>query len=161
MIGGWVVARRGRRGVASAPPSARSRTPLLVTSERTAAARETALDGGPALAGGQVESLADLLRELNHQNDVTVAYKAFYNRLARPGFATFMHQMLDRLLERLCVQTLAPEGKAAVSQFRDIVIQDGQIAPDKEAEPRSPWRFVFRCAPPDQAATGRYGSVAW
>jgi hypothetical protein len=40
-----------------------------------------------ALAGGRVESLADLLREFNHQNDVTVAYKAFYNRLARPGFA--------------------------------------------------------------------------
>jgi hypothetical protein len=29
------------------------------------------------LAGGQVESIADLLREFNHQNDVTVAYKAF------------------------------------------------------------------------------------
>jgi hypothetical protein len=46
------------------------------------------------LADGQVESLADLLREFNHQNDVTVAYKAFYNRLARPGFAKFMRQML-------------------------------------------------------------------
>jgi hypothetical protein len=29
------------------------------------------------LAGNQVESIADLLREFNHQNDVTVAYKAF------------------------------------------------------------------------------------
>jgi hypothetical protein len=77
------------------------------------------------LAGGQVESLADLLREFNHHNNVTVAYKAFYNRLARPGFATFMHQMFDRLVERLCVQTLAPEGRAAVSQFQDILIQDG------------------------------------
>ena len=36
-----------------------------------------------------------------------------------------MHQMFDRLVERLCVQTLAPEGRAAVSQFQDIVIQDG------------------------------------
>src|SRR2546423_4424190 len=36
------------------------------------------------LAGRQVESLADLLREFNHHNGVTVAYKAFYNRLARP-----------------------------------------------------------------------------
>jgi hypothetical protein len=31
------------------------------------------------LAGGQVESLADLLRELDHQDAVTVAYKVFYN----------------------------------------------------------------------------------
>jgi hypothetical protein len=49
------------------------------------------------LAGGQVESLADLLREFNHHNDVTVAYKAFYNRLARPGFTEFMRQMFGRL----------------------------------------------------------------
>lgn len=77
------------------------------------------------LAGGQVESLADLLREFNRQNDVTVAYKAFYNRLARPSFAKFMRQMFDRLLARLCMHTLAPEGHAAVSRFKDIVIQDG------------------------------------
>jgi hypothetical protein len=31
------------------------------------------------VAGAQVESLADLLRELDHHNDITVAYKAFYN----------------------------------------------------------------------------------
>jgi len=78
-----------------------------------------------ALAGGKVESLADLLREFNHQNTVTVAYKAFYNRLARPGFAKFMQQMLARLVEQLSIQTLAPEGHAAVARFEDIVIQDG------------------------------------
>jgi hypothetical protein len=38
------------------------------------------------LAGAKVESLADLLRAFNYQNDVHVAYKAFYNRLARLGF---------------------------------------------------------------------------
>jgi hypothetical protein len=39
------------------------------------------------LGSAKIESLADLLRKFNHQNDVTVAYKAFYHRLARPGFA--------------------------------------------------------------------------
>src|SRR5258706_10729860 len=77
-----------------------------------------------ALAGGKVESLADLLREFNFQNDVTVAYKAFYNRLARPGFAKFMREMFVRLVEQLSVRMLAPEGHAAVSPFDDIVIQD-------------------------------------
>lgn len=77
------------------------------------------------LASGQVESLADLLREFNHQNEVTVAYKAFYNRLARVGFANFMRQMFARLVERLWVQTLAPDGQAATARFEDIVIQDG------------------------------------
>lgn len=78
-----------------------------------------------ALAAGKVESLADLQREFNRQNDVTVAYKAFYNRLARPGFATFMRQMFERLVEQLAVDTLTPEGNAAIARFEDIVIQDG------------------------------------
>lgn len=78
-----------------------------------------------ALASGQVESLADLLREFNYQNEVTVAYRAFYNRLARPGFAKFMRQMFVRLIDQLSVRMLAPEGHAAVSRFEDIVIQDG------------------------------------
>ena len=78
-----------------------------------------------ALAAGKVEWLADLLREFNYQNDATVAYKAFYNRLARPSFAEFMRQMFMRLVERLAVQTLAPDGHAAIARFDDILIQDG------------------------------------
>lgn len=78
-----------------------------------------------ALAGAKVESIADLLREFNHQNDATVAYKAFYNRLARAGFAEFMKQMFVRLLTTLSVRTLQPEGTCAVARFKDIVIQDG------------------------------------
>ena len=78
-----------------------------------------------ALASGRVESLADLLRACNHQNGVTVAYKAFYNRLARVGFAMFMREMFARLVERLSVQTLTPAGHVAVARFTDIVIQDG------------------------------------
>ena len=78
-----------------------------------------------ALARTRVESLADLLRAFNHQNGVTVAYKAFYNRLARAGFAAFMREMFARLVERLSIQTLTPEGQRAVARFKDIVIQDG------------------------------------
>ena len=78
-----------------------------------------------ALASAHVESLADLLRAFNYQNGVTVAYKAFYNRLARVGFATFMREMLARLVERLSEQTLTPAGQVAVARFKDIVIQDG------------------------------------
>lgn len=96
-----------------------------------------------ALAGAQVESLADLLREFNHQNDVTVAYKAFYNRLARPGFAKFMQQMFARLVERLSIQILAPEGHAAIARFKDIVIQDGSsFAVKKKLREVFPGRFT-------------------
>lgn len=78
-----------------------------------------------ALASAHVESLADLLRAFNHQQGVEVAYKAFYNRLARVGFARFMRAMLARLIAQLRLQTLTPEGERAVARFRDIVIQDG------------------------------------
>jgi len=77
------------------------------------------------LGSGRVESLADLLRAFNHQNGVEVAYKAFYNRLARIGFATFMRGMLARLIDQLRLQTLAPDGQKAVARFKDIVIHDG------------------------------------
>jgi len=64
-----------------------------------------------ALGSGHVESLADLLRAFNYQHGVHVAYKAFYNRLARVGFATFMRGMLARLIEHLRLETLTPEGQ--------------------------------------------------
>lgn len=77
------------------------------------------------LGSGRVESLADLLRAFNHQNGVEVAYKAFYNRLARHGFATFMRGMLARLIAHLRIQTLTTDGQQAVARFTDIVIHDG------------------------------------
>jgi hypothetical protein len=91
------------------------------------------------LGGGKVESLADLLREFNHQNDVTVAYKAFYNRLACPSFAKFMQQMFARLVERLSVQTLAPEGHAAVARQDASAFSDGMtflIANARRSNPK-------------------------
>lgn len=95
------------------------------------------------LASAKVESIADLLREFNHQNDVTVAYKAFYNRLARPGFTAFMQGMFTRLVERLSIQTLRPDGHTAVSRFRDILIQDGSsFALKKSLRDVFPGRFT-------------------
>src|SRR5215468_8690 len=96
-----------------------------------------------SLASAKVESIADLLREFNHQNDVTVAYKAFYNRLARPSFSKFMSQMFARLVERLSLRTLTPEGQTAVARFKDIVIQDGSsFALKKQLRDAFPGRFT-------------------
>lgn len=96
-----------------------------------------------ALAARHVESIADLQREFNHHNDVTVAYKAFYNRLAQPGFAAFMRQMFARLVQQLALRTLAPEGHTAVARFTDIVIQDGSsFALKKTLREAFPGRFT-------------------
>jgi len=86
-----------------------------------------------AMACGKIESIADLLREFNFQNGTTTAYKAFYNRLARPAFAEFMRQMLCRLLGALAVRTLQPEADSVVAEFEDIVIQDGSSFAIKDA----------------------------
>jgi len=86
-----------------------------------------------ALAAARIETLADLLRVFNHQHGVRVAYKAFYNRLAGPGFERFMRTMCARLLEEFRLQTLTPDGEQAVAQFRDIVIQDGSSFAVKRA----------------------------
>jgi hypothetical protein len=95
------------------------------------------------LGSGRVDSLADLLRAFNHQNGVEVAYKAFYNRLARLGFATFMRGMFARLIDQLRIQTLTPEGQRAVARFKDIVIHDGSSFALKSAlSGRFPGRFT-------------------
>ena len=95
------------------------------------------------LGSGRVESLADLLRAFNHQHGVEVAYKAFYNRLARIGFATFMRGMLARLIDQLRLQTLTPDGEKAVARFKDIVIHDGSsFALKSRLSARFPGRFT-------------------
>lgn len=86
-----------------------------------------------AMACSRVECIADLLREFNFQNGTTTAYKAFYNRLARPSFAEFMRQMLCRLLGAFAIRTLEPEADSVLSKFEDIVIQDGSSFALKDA----------------------------
>lgn len=96
-----------------------------------------------ALAGSKIESIADLQREFNHHNDATVAYKAFYNRLARHGFVAFMRHMFARLVEHLRIQTLTPAGQTAVARFKDIVIQDGSsFALKQQLQHVFPGRFT-------------------
>lgn len=78
-----------------------------------------------ALGGQSVESIADLLRTFNYQNQTTVAYKAFYNRLNRPGFPAFMEAVFGRLVAKLAIKTLQPSPDSPLWDFEDIILQDG------------------------------------
>ena len=49
-------------------------------------------------ASQRVETLADFHRGFNALFDTTMTYKAFYNQLAKPHFATFMGTMASRLI---------------------------------------------------------------
>ena len=54
-----------------------------------------------------------------------------------------MRQMFARLVERLCIQALAPDGHAAVSRFKDFVVQDGSsFALKKKLRDVFPGRFT-------------------
>ena len=50
------------------------------------------------MAGHTVKTIADILRAFNYDHEMSTAYKAFYNRLAQPGFAAFMREIVSRLL---------------------------------------------------------------
>lgn len=78
-----------------------------------------------SLGSFRIESIADLLRGFNFLHGTTTAYKAFYNRLARPGFPKMMRMMFERLLEGLAVKSLSWSIDSPLARFRDIIIQDG------------------------------------
>lgn len=95
------------------------------------------------LSSFKVETIADLLRAFNHRFSSATAYKAFYNRLARPSFAAFMREMFCRLLAELSMQVLKPEPGSPLTDFSDIVIQDGSSFTLKSALRRVfPGRFT-------------------
>lgn len=78
-----------------------------------------------ALADGTVETIADLCRAFNFMYGSATAYKAYYMRLARPGFVRFMQRMVERLLTGLAVEVIEPDPDTPLSRFEDVIIQDG------------------------------------
>jgi hypothetical protein len=76
-------------------------------------------------ASHRVETLADFHRGFNALCDTTITYKAFYNQLAKPHFATFMGTMASRLIGELTLKVLGFAKGRAFAEFRHIVIQDG------------------------------------
>src|SRR5262249_1839733 len=106
-----------------------------------------------SLASAKVESIADLLREFNHQNGVTVAYKAFYNRLARPSFLE-VHvsdvRSARRAPEPPDTHPGGPDGRRAVQGHRD----PGRLVVRRQ-------RAAARCVPwPVHDDGSRRGRVA-
>src|SRR5262252_2319541 len=76
-------------------------------------------------ASQRVDTLADFHRSFNALFATTMTYKAFYNQLAKPHFATFMGTMASRLIGDMTLKVLGFEKGRAFAAFRHIVIQDG------------------------------------
>jgi hypothetical protein len=78
-----------------------------------------------SMASQQVQSIADLQRDFNALWDLEVSYKAFYNQLAKPSCSEFLRTSLCDILGKLTLKVLGFHEGAALSEFDQIVIQDG------------------------------------
>src|SRR5213594_910577 len=76
-------------------------------------------------ASHRVETLADFHRGFHALFDPTIAYKPFYNQLAKPHFAAFMRTMASRLISEMTLKVLGFAKGRVFAAFRHIVIQDG------------------------------------
>ena len=76
-------------------------------------------------ASQRVETLADFHRGFNALFDTTITYKAFYNQLAKPHFATCMGTMASRLIGEMTLKVLGFAKGRAFAEFRHIVMQNG------------------------------------
>jgi len=78
-----------------------------------------------SMASQQVQSIADLQRDFNALWDLEVSYKAFYNQLAKPSCSEFLRTSLCDIMGKLTLKVLGFQEAAALSEFDQIVIQDG------------------------------------
>src|SRR5438067_1055796 len=76
-------------------------------------------------ASQPIETLADFHRGFNALWGTTMTYKAFYNQVAKPHFATFMGTMASRLIGDMPLKVLGFAKGRAFAEFRHIVMQDG------------------------------------
>jgi hypothetical protein len=72
---------------------------------------------------GQATEIAGMLRAYAKDTGIQINYSAWYNRLSKAGFANFMCEMANYLINHLYTQRLCQTG--LLNRFDDIFIQDG------------------------------------
>ncbi len=78
-----------------------------------------------SMATQEVESIAGLQRQFNGLWGFNVCYKAFYDRLAKPGSGQFMCTTLADIMGKLTRKVLGFQPGEALSEFNRIILQDG------------------------------------
>ena len=77
-------------------------------------------------ASQRVETLADFHRGFNALFATTITYKAFYNQVAKPHFATFMGTMASRLIGEMTLKVLGFAKGRAFADCRHLLMQAGR-----------------------------------
>lgn len=112
---------------------------------RTVTPSRLALSLIGTFATQKVETIADLQRGFHAFTDRRVAYKPFYNQLAKPQFSRFMRRVFSHLLTELTLQVLRPLPESVLSRFSDILVQDGSsVTVHPALRERLPGRFTNR-----------------
>jgi hypothetical protein len=96
-----------------------------------------------SMGSGQVESIADLLREFNRLHGEDVQYKPFHNQLAKASFPELMRRLCSVLLNKLAGEVLAFDKDSPFARFQHVYLHDGSsfaLKPTLQAE--YPGRFT-------------------
>jgi hypothetical protein len=74
---------------------------------------------------GRVETLADIHRGFEALFGKGVAYKPFHNQLSKEEFPRMMQEFASAIMTKLAVKTLRIKRGSPLSEFKEILIQDG------------------------------------
>ena len=78
-----------------------------------------------SLGTRKVETIADLHRDFNHQNDTFINYKPYYEKLDTEAFCEMMRTLFESMLNVMCLKVLSPLKEGPFSNFEDIIVHDG------------------------------------
>ena len=78
-----------------------------------------------SLGTRKIETIADLHRDFNHQNDIFINYKPYYEKLDTQAFPEMMRTLFESMLNVMCLKVLSPLKDGPFSSFQDIVVHDG------------------------------------
>ena len=96
-----------------------------------------------AMGSGNIESIADLQRRFNEWTGQNISYRATYNQLTKEAFPTLMREFVTHLMNHWVQQTLSFNQGHVLSQFNQILIQDGSSFALKDSlADKYPGRFT-------------------
>lgn len=96
-----------------------------------------------SLGTRRVQTLCDLHRDFNFDQDTFVHYHPYYNKLDTPCFPRMMKSLLESMMSEMYVKVLAPLKTGPFSRFDDIQAHDGtSFALHSELKDVFPGRFT-------------------
>jgi hypothetical protein len=78
-----------------------------------------------SLGTRKVETIADLHRDFNHQNDNFINYKPYYEKIDSEAFPEMMRTLFESMLNVMCLKVLSSLKQGPFNSFQDIVVHDG------------------------------------